>query len=123
MFLFYWSIKAPQIIKWQKDLYLKGLDHIDYRKMIDRPDTKEPPKVVENPQIERIIKEKEEKEKARTIKIGREENEHSDDDLLEIMDLLINKGYKTKEAAQEVAKENNVSKNYLYNLYLRRNKK
>ena len=39
------------------------------------------------------------------------------------MDLLINKGYKTKEAAQEVAKENNISKNYLYNLYLRRKKK
>ena len=36
------------------------------------------------------------------------------------MDLLINKGYKTKEAAQEVADENGVSKNYLYNLYLRR---
>ena len=51
---------------------------------------------------------------------NKEEDIHSDDDLLEVMDLLINKGYKTKEAAQEVAKENNISKNYLYNLYLRR---
>ena len=54
---------------------------------------------------------------------NKEEDEHSDDDLLEVMDLLINKGYKTKEAAQEVAKENNISKNYLYNLYLKRKKK
>ena len=51
---------------------------------------------------------------------NKEEDEHSDEDLVKVMDLLINKGYKTKEAAQEVADENGVSKNYLYNLYLRR---
>ena len=45
---------------------------------------------------------------------------YSDEELLKFMDLLVNKGYKTKEAAQEIANENGVSKNYIYNLYLRR---
>ena len=33
---------------------------------------------------------------------NKEEDEHNDEDLVKVMDLLINKGYKTKEAAQEL---------------------
>ena len=56
---------------------------------------------------------------------GKQEEEitYDDEDLINSMNKLIEKGFKTKEAAQEIAKENGIPKNYLYNLYLRRKNK
>ena len=56
---------------------------------------------------------------------GKQEEEitYDDEDLINSMNKLIEKGFKTKEAAQEIAKDNGIPKNYLYNLYLRRKNK
>ena len=53
---------------------------------------------------------------------NKEKREYSDEELLSSMDKLVKEGYKTKEAALELSKTCGISKNYLYNLYLRRTK-
>lgn len=46
----------------------------------------------------------------------------SEIELFNKIDILINKGYKTKEAVNQISEEYNISKNTLYNSYLKRNK-
>lgn len=45
----------------------------------------------------------------------------SENELFNKIDILINKGYKTKEAVNQISEEYNISKNSLYNSYLKRN--
>jgi len=46
----------------------------------------------------------------------------SESELFNKIDILINKGYKTKEAVNQISEEYNISKNTIYNSYLKRNK-